>query len=109
MNKSALLLLLVPVTLLASTHNNIVASSYAMHIIQLLMALMLGTILLRSSIGHQRRLNWFFGAVAVVYIATNLQVFQRFFASPGSVMHYAYNLVVMVVYFIFYWFKTWKK
>ncbi len=102
-------MLMLPYGAVASSHQSIIASSYGMHIIQLLMAVMLATILLRSSIGHQRRLNWFFGAIAVIYIASNLQVFQRFFASPGSVMHYAYNLVVLFVYFFFYCLKTWKK
>ena len=85
----------------------ILSMSYSMHIIQLCNVVILLTILLRKSIGHQNRLNWFFGAIAMVVIFSNIQVFQRFFGIPGSVLHYGFNLFVLLIYFFVYWLKTW--
>lgn len=87
----------------------ILSMAYSMHIIQAANIGMLLVILLRKSIGHQRRLNWFFGAVISIYIASNIQVFQRFFGVPGSVLHYGFNMLVLLSYFIFYWVKTWPE
>jgi hypothetical protein len=106
---------LLLIMLVSMSSNTFAADSYpilsmrfSMHIIQLLNAVILLTLLLRKSIGHQNRLNWFFGAIATVVIFSNIQVFQRFFGIPGSVLHYGFNTIVLLVYFIVYWLWTWS-
>ena len=91
---------------LAAENYPILSMPYAMHVIQLCNAVILLTILLRKSIGHQNRLNWFFGAIAAVFIFSNIQVFQRFFGIPGSILHYGFNLLVLLAYFLTYWVFT---
>ena len=101
------ILSLVSSNALAADSYPILSMRYSMHIIQLCNAVILLTILLRKSIGHQSRLNWFFGAIATVVIFSSIQVFQRFFGIPGSVLHYGFNMIVLLVYFVVYWLMTW--
>ena len=98
---------LVSSNALAADSYPILSMRYSMHIIQLCNAIILLTILLRKSIGHQNRLNWFFGAIATVVIFSNIEVFQRFFGVPGSVLHYGFNVIVLLVYYVVYWLRTW--
>ena len=64
--------------------------------------------LLRKSIGHQRRLNWFFGAVSVVLISTQTLVFERFFGKADSLLSNGVSSIVLICYFIIYWIMTWN-
>jgi hypothetical protein len=102
-----IMLVLISSNTFAADSYPILSMRYSMHIIQLCNAIILLTILLRKSIGHQNRLNWFFGAIATVVIFSSIQVFQRFFGIPGSVLHYGFNMIVLLVYFVVYWLMTW--
>lgn len=81
---------------------------FYMHAIQLCNLVLMGIILFRGSIGHQRRLNWFFGAIAVITVTSKLLVFQRFFGTDGSLINNVFNLIVLSLYFLIYLIKTWK-
>lgn len=102
-----IMLVLISSNTFAADSYPILSMRYSMHIIQLCNAIILLTILLRKSIGYQNRLNWFFGAIATVVIFSNIQVFQRFFGIPGSVLHYGFNMLVLLAYFLVYWLRTW--
>ena len=105
----AFLLLLLPSQLVAATALPPIVIAYTIHASQLIKALILLTILFRKSIEKQHRLNWFFGAVAVLYLSASMQVFQRFFASPNSVIYEAYIVLMLSIYFVFYLIKTWPR
>jgi hypothetical protein len=107
------LLLIVLLTLssrdlLAATTESLLAAKYTLHAIKLLNLGILMVILLRKSIGHQRRLNWFFGAVSVVLISSQTLVFERFFGTNGSPLNNGLSSFVLLSYFLIYWVMTWN-
>ena len=101
------LALLLPSQLVVAAALPPIVIAYAIHASQLTKFLILIIIFFRKSVGNQHRLNWFFGAVAVLYLSASMQVFQRFFASPNSVIHEAYIVLMLSIYFVFYLIKTW--
>jgi hypothetical protein len=107
------LLLIVLLTLcsrdvLAATTESLLAAKYALHAIKLVNLSILLVILLRKSIGHQSRLNWFFGAVSVVFISSQTLVFERFFGTNGSPLNNGLSTIVLLSYFLIYWVMTWN-
>lgn len=104
----AILLILLPNQLLAASTLPPMVLAYAIHTSQLIKIFVFLTIFFRRSIEKQRRLNWFFGAVTVLYLSSSMHVFQRFFPSPNSVLHEIYISFTLFIYFIFYWMKTWR-
>ena len=93
---------------LAATTESLLAARYALHSIKLLNLGILMVILLRKSIGHQRRLNWFFGAISVVLISSQTLIFERFFGTTGSPLNNGLNTIVLLSYFLIYWIMTWN-
>jgi hypothetical protein len=93
---------------LAATTESLLAAKYALHAIKLLNLGILLVILLRKSIGHQRRLNWFFGAISVVFISSQTLVFERFFGTNGSPLNNGLSTIVLLSYFLIYWVMTWN-
>jgi hypothetical protein len=93
---------------LAATTESLLAAKYALHAIKLLNLGILLVILLRKSIGHQHRLNWFFGAVSVVFISSQTLVFERFFGTNGSPLNNGLSTIVLLSYFLIYWVMTWN-
>jgi hypothetical protein len=93
---------------LAATTESLLAAKYILHAIKLLNLSILSVILLRKSIGHQSRLNWFFGAVSVVLISSQTLVFERFFGTNGSPLNNGLSTIVLLSYFLIYWVMTWK-
>ena len=93
---------------LAATTEALLAAKYALHAIKLLNLGILMVILLRKSIGHQRRLNWFFGAISVVLISSQTLIFERFFGTTGSPLNNGLNTIVLLSYFLIYWIMTWN-
>ena len=93
---------------LAATTESLLAAKYTLHAIKLLNLGILMVILLRKSIGHQRRLNWFFGAISVVLISSQTLVFERFFGTTGSPLNNGISSIVLISYFLIYWVMTWN-
>ena len=93
---------------LAATTESLLDAKYALHSIKVLNLGILMVILLRKSIGHQRRLNWFFGAISVVLISSQTLVFERFFGTMGSPLNNGISSIVLISYFLIYWVMTWK-
>lgn len=103
-----LLLTLSSGDVLAASIDSLLVAKYSLHTIKLLNLGILLVILLRKSIGHQRRLNWFFGAISVVLISSQTLVFERFFGTPGSPLNNGLSSIVLISYFLIYWIMTWK-
>jgi hypothetical protein len=103
-----LLLTLCSGDVLAASTESLLAAKYSLHSIKLLNLGILLVILLRKSIGHQRRLNWFFGAISVVLISSQTLVFERFFGTTGSPLNNGLSSIVLIIYFLIYWIMTWK-
>ena len=93
---------------LAASTESLLAAKYSLHAIKLLNLGILLAILLRKSIGHQRRLNWFFGAISVVLISTQTLVFERFFGKSDSLLNNSVSSIVLMSYFLIYWAMTWN-
>lgn len=104
-----LLSALLATNIYAADGQSLFLAKYNLHGLKLINGLILGIILFRKSIGHQNRLNWFFGAVATVIISSQTLVFQRFFGTPGSMLNEGFNTLVLAGYFVFYLFSTWRK
>ena len=103
-----ILLVLCSRDVLAATTESLLAAKYTLHAIKVLNLGILMVILLRKSIGHQRRLNWFFGAISVVLISSQTLVFERYFGTRSSPLNNGISSIVLVSYFIIYWVMTWN-
>ena len=96
-----------PGSIFAATDNVLLVPVYSIHLIKIVNLGILLVMLLRKSVSHQRRLNWFFGAVDVVLISSQTLIFERFFGTPGSILNNSVNTIALLTYFGTYWYKTW--